>query len=67
MVGAARRRGREQRGHMRLDLTQRREVEDQRVRQRELAPEPLRQTALELGRTERVEPSFHQRRVCRHL
>ena len=51
---------------VRLDLPERREVEDERLRQLGRVAEPRRQPVAELDRAERVEPRLHQRRVGRH-
>ena len=52
---------------MRLNLVQRREVEDQRLRELGRVAQPLRQSVAQLDRTKRVEPGLHQRRVGRGI
>ena len=51
---------------MRLNLTQRREVEDERLRQLDRAAQPCRQPVAELDGAERVEAGLHQWRVGRY-
>ena len=50
---------------MRLDLAQRREVEDQRLWQLHVIAQARRQAVAELDGAKRVEPRLHQRRVSR--
>ena len=51
---------------MRLNLTQRREVEDERLRQLSCVAEPRRQPVAKLDGAERVEAGLHQWRVGRY-
>ena len=62
---AWRRRRLHKRAKMRLELPQRREVEDERLGQLGCVAKARRQLVAELDGAERIEPSLHQRHVGR--